>query len=116
MSRTLTWIGIAALSCRADWLRLSGSIQSSLKLERDGIASQLAQAQADLAARQAEVTLLKSNLATLSEGGSASVAMVSNLQERLAVATAERDDAIRKLEAAIRKNGGRQAVAVAGRN
>jgi chemotaxis protein MotB len=106
MARTLTWIGIAALS-----LTLTGCVAAdqynALKLDRDGLAAQFAQAQTDLSAAQAQVRTLSDQLKLVSDNGGTNGALIANLTARLAAAEKERDDALAKYADAVR-NGGNQ--------
>ncbi len=104
MPRTLSWIGLATLG-----ILLTGCVSAdqygALKLERDSLAAQLAQAQNNVSALQAENDALKNSSQLLAGQGSSQSALLTNMQARLDAAERARDDAMSKYEQAMRDMG-----------
>jgi chemotaxis protein MotB len=99
-SRTVRWIGCAALACT-----LVGCVSSdqynALKLEKDRMAEQLVAAQRDASTNDAAAKALKSQLDQISQAGGNQSALLTNLTAQNATLSAQLDDLNKRYQEAL---------------
>src|SRR5439155_3135486 len=106
MARMAKLIGTVVLG-----LALTGCVSqekyNALKLDRDGLAEQLAKSQSDASSARAEADSYKNQLALLSQNGGNLTGLVENYRQQLASLQAQNDELNRKYaEAMARPTGG----------
>lgn len=77
----------------------------ALKMQRDNLAEQLADAEAEAAGATRHAEALQSQLGRLETGKDAEGAQLANFQQQIATLTSERDDLMSKYEAMLQKIG-----------
>jgi chemotaxis protein MotB len=95
----------SALICLAATGCVSQEKYNALKLDRDGLAEQLAKAQADSTASRAEAASYKDQLASLMQNGGNLQGLTANLQQQLAQLQAAYDQLNNQYLAAINNRG-----------
>jgi len=104
MSRTLRWIGVAALG-----LSVTGCVTqekyNALKLDRDRQAEQLAKAQTEASTAMAEAEAYKRQLQALMDANSGKEALGANAMQQLANLQAALDEANKKYADAMANMG-----------
>jgi chemotaxis protein MotB len=98
-------VGLALTGC------VSQEKYNALKLDRDGLAEQLAKAQTDATSARGEADLLKNQLAMLNQNGQGAQGLVANLQNQNATLQAQLEELNRRYaEAMNRPTGGISAL------
>jgi chemotaxis protein MotB len=109
MARTQHLFALAAIS-----FMLTGCVAqekyNALKLERDALSVQLAQAQTDASAARAQADAYKAQLDAVMASGGTSTALVANLTQQNAALQAQLDELNRKYNEAIGKIGSQTAL------
>jgi len=94
-------LGIALTGC------VSQEKYNALKLDRDGLAEQLAKAQSDASSARAEADSYKNQLALLNQNGGSLQGLVNNLTQQNSALQAQLDEINKKYAEALgRSNGG----------
>jgi chemotaxis protein MotB len=83
---------------------------NALKLDRDGLAEQLAKSQTDESSARAEADSYKNQLAMLNANGSNLTGLVSNLQQQVATLTAQNSELNQKYAEAMNRPVGANAL------
>jgi chemotaxis protein MotB len=92
--------GLAITGC------VSQEKYNALKLDRDGLAEQLAKSQSDASSARAEADSYKNQLALLSQNGGSLQGLVANLQQQNAALQAQNDELNRKYAEAMSRPAG----------
>jgi len=93
-------VGIALTGC------VSQEKYNALKLDRDGLAEQLAKAQTDASSARSEADSYKNQLAMLGNGMGSKDGLVSNLQQQCATLQSQLDELNRRYAEAISRPAG----------
>jgi chemotaxis protein MotB len=93
-------LGLALTGC------VSQEKYNALKLDRDGLAEQLAKAQSDASSARAEADSYKNQLALLNQNGGSLQGLVTNLQQQNANLQAQLDEINRKYAEAMNRPAG----------
>ena len=109
MARMARLIGTAVLG-----IALTGCVSqekyNALKLDRDGLAEQLAKSQSDASSARAEADSYKGQLALLNQNGGNLQGLINNLQQQNAQLQAQNDDLNRKYAEAMNRPAGGTAL------
>ncbi len=97
-------LGIALTGC------VSQEKYNALKLDRDGLAEQLAKSQSDASSARAEADSYKNQLALLNQNGGSLQGLVSNLQQQNATLQAQLDELNSKYAEAMNRPAGGTAL------
>jgi chemotaxis protein MotB len=97
-------LGIALTGC------VSQEKYNALKLDRDGLAEQLAKSQSDASSARAEADSYKNQLALLNQNGGSLGALVTNLQQQNATLQAQLDELNSKYAEAMNRPAGGTAL------
>jgi len=97
-------LGFALTGC------VSQEKYNALKLDRDGLAEQLAKSQSDASSARAEADSYKNQLALLNQNGGSLQGLVSNLQQQNATLQAQLDEINRKYAEAMNRPAGGTAL------
>src|SRR5438067_141306 len=112
MARMAKLIGTVVLG-----LALTGCVSqekyNALKLDRDGLAEQLAKSQSDASSARAEADSYKNQLALLNQNGGNLQGLISNLQQQVAQLQAQNDELNRKYAEAMNRPAGGTALPAA---
>jgi chemotaxis protein MotB len=93
-------VGIALTGC------VSQEKYNALKLDRDGLAEQLAKAQTDASSARSEADSYKNQLGMLGQNGSGLQGLVTNLQQQNATLQAQLDELNRRYAEAMNRPAG----------
>src|SRR3954465_1047300 len=93
-------LGLALTGC------VSQEKYNALKLDRDGLAEQLAKAQTDASSARAEADSYKGQLSLLNQNGGSMNGLVANLQQQLAQVQAQYDELNRQYQTAMNRPAG----------
>src|SRR5437762_2067360 len=109
MARMARFIGTAVVG-----IALTGCVSqekyNALKLDRDGLAEQLAKAQSDASSARAEADSFKNQLGLLGQNSGGLQGLVTNLQNQNATLQAQLDELNRRYSEAINRPGGVSAL------
>ena len=97
-------LGFALTGC------VSQEKYNALKLDRDGLAEQLAKSQSDASSARDEADSYKNQLALLNQNGGSLQGLVSNLQQQNATLQAQLDEINRKYAEAMNRPAGGTAL------
>src|SRR5437762_3930509 len=109
MARMARFIGTAVVG-----IALTGCVSqekyNALKLDRDGLAEQLAKAQSDASSARAEADSFKNQLGVLGQNSGGLQGLVTNLQHQHATLQSQLDELNRRYSEAINRPGGVSAL------
>jgi chemotaxis protein MotB len=97
-------VGIALTGC------VSQEKYNALKLDRDGLAEQLAKAQSDASSARAEADSFKNQLGMLGQGTGSKDGLIANLTNQVGTLQAQLDELNRRYAEAINRPGGVSAL------